>query len=207
MEVPARPASDSPFADPRARHSAGRFGMLLFLLSLAVLFLASVISMVVVRVQLMRDGLWPEDLPPLPKALWLSTVAMLLSDLTMVRAHRAAERGNGEALTRGLILTVALGAAFLVIQAFCWISWEAVVSSRWGESGEWRLALVGFYLLSGLHGLHVIGGLVALIVSVRHAASGLYSAEHHAGVQRCAWYWHFLAGVWIVLFILLLVGS
>ena len=207
MEVPARPASDSPFADPRARHSAGRFGMVLFLISLGVLFLASVISMLVVRVQLMRDGLWPEDLPPLPRALWLGTIVLLFGDLTMVRAHRAAKDGRNEALTRGLILTVALGAAFLLIQSYCWISWEAVVSSRWAESGEWRLALVGFYLLSGLHGLHVAGGLVALLVSIRNASRGLYSADRHAGVQRCAWYWHFLTGVWIVLVILLLVGS
>ena len=59
------PAGKSPFDDSAARHSAGRFGMMLFLVTLGVLFVASLISMLVIRVQLARDGLWPEDLPPL----------------------------------------------------------------------------------------------------------------------------------------------
>jgi cytochrome c oxidase subunit 3 len=204
MTEASRTRRDTPFADLRDRHSAGRFGMVLFLISLAVLFIASVISMIVVRVQLTRDGLWPDDLPPLPAALWLSTVVLLLSDVTIVRAHRAAKRGEHDALTTRLIHSIVLGGAFLGLQAYCWIAWAMAVGGRWAESGEFRLALMGFYLLTALHGLHVIGGLAALIVSLRNAKRGLYSADAHAGVQRCAWYWHFLAAVWIVLFVLLL---
>ncbi|MFH1681903.1 MAG: cytochrome c oxidase subunit 3 [Candidatus Eisenbacteria bacterium] len=70
-------------------------------------------------------------------------------------------------------------------------------------------ALFGFtfYMLTGLHAAHVLGGLIALAVVTARAHRGAYSAADHAGIELCARYWHFLDIVWIVLFAVLLVGN
>ena len=206
MPLFADSAIKSPFADAAARHSAGRFGMVLFLISIGVLFIATLIVLLVVRVQLARDGLWPTDLPALPKALWASTVVLIVSSGTMQWSLASIRTGQARPLRNGLIATTALGLAFLAIQVWCWIAWGEAVADRWATSGEFRLALTGFYVLSGLHGLHVIGGLIALFRTTIGAARGRYSARDYAGVQFTSWYWHFLDVVWLIIFIVLLIG-
>jgi cytochrome c oxidase subunit 3 len=56
-----------------------------------------------------------------------------------------------------------------------------------------------FYWLTGLHGAHVVGGVVFLTVCLTRAARGRYSASSHLGVELCELYWHFLGIVWVVL--------
>jgi len=199
-------AVKSPFADAAARHSAGRFGMVLFLISIGVLFIATLIVLLVVRVQLARDGLWPSDLPALPKALWASTAVLIASSGTMHRALKNIRADRVLAARNALLVTTVLGMAFLAIQIGCWIAWAGVVSDRWAGSEEFRLALTGFYLLSGLHGLHVIGGLIALLRATISSARRRYSPGEHAAVQYTGWYWHFLDAVWLIIFILLLIA-
>jgi len=206
MPLFADSAIKSPFADAAARHSAGRFGMVLFLISIGVLFIATLLVLLVVRVQLARDGLWPSDLPALPKALWVSTAVLIASSGTMQWSLAAIRTGQANLLRNGLIATTALGLAFLATQIWCWIAWAGVVADRWATSDEFRLALTGFYVLSGLHGLHVIGGLIALIRTMIGAARRRYSAQEHAGVQYTSWYWHFLDVVWLIIFIVLMIA-
>jgi cytochrome c oxidase subunit 3 len=206
MPLFADSAIKSPFADAAARHSAGRFGMVLFLISIGVLFIATLIVLLVVRVQLARDGLWPSDLPALPKALWVSTAVLIASSGTIHWSLAAIRTGQARLLRNGLIATTALGVAFLAIQIGCWVAWAGVVSDRWAGSEEFRLALTGFYVLSGLHGLHVIGGLIALLRATFRATRGRYSPQEHAGVQYTSWYWHFLDVAWLTIFILLLIA-
>jgi heme/copper-type cytochrome/quinol oxidase subunit 3 len=60
-----------------------------------------------------------------------------------------------------------------------------------------------FYLLTGLHALHVIGGMVLLGAVTAKAFAGRYSATYHPGVTYAAMYWHFLDVVWLVMFVLI----
>jgi cytochrome c oxidase subunit 3 len=197
----------SPFDDTSASSTARRFGMVLFLISLGVLFAATVLAFAVVRVQLDRDGLWPDDLPALPAALWASTVLLLASGVTMHAALRSARAGDAARLRRRLHATTALGVAFLVVQVGCWWLWHRSVAGYDESSDGFRLALTAFYVLSGIHALHVVGGIAGLLFTSSRAVLGRYTAEHHTGVRACAMYWHFLDVVWIVLFALLLVGG
>jgi cytochrome c oxidase subunit 3 len=206
MHAALRLASKSPFADEQSGFSAGRFGMVLFLVSLGVLFAATVVGLVVIRVQLTQKDLWPDDLPGLPVTLWIGTLVILASGGTMQWALVAARRDDAKALRRALNLTTALGVAFLVIQAGSWLWWSGAVSARWSESEAFRLALTGFYVLSGLHALHVIGGIAALITTSVRAIRGRYTSRNHAGLRYCAMYWHFLDALWLVLFAILLIG-
>jgi cytochrome c oxidase subunit 3 len=206
MPRSADSASRSPFTDDAARYSAGRLGMVLFLVSIGVLFLATLIVLLVVRVQLARDGRWPSDLPPLPRALWASTAVLIVSSGTMQWSVAAIRGGQRSLLCTGLIATIALGLVFLAIQISCWIAWAGAIADRWAGSEEFRLALTGFYVLSGLHGLHVIGGLIALLGAAIGAARGRYSAQDYAGVRYTSWYWHFLDVVWLIIYILLLIA-
>jgi cytochrome c oxidase subunit 3 len=206
MHAAPRLASKSPFADEQSSFIAGRFGMALFLISLAVLFAATVAGLVVIRVQLTQKGLWPDDLPGLPATLWIGTLVILLSGGTMQWALAAARRDQQRFLRLAINMTTALGVAFLVIQAGSWLWWSNAVSARWMESEAFRLALTGFYVLSGLHALHVVGGIAALVTTGVRAARGRYTSGNHAGVRYCAMYWHFLDAVWFILFALLLIG-
>lgn len=196
---------DTPFDNPVARFLAGRFGLGLFLASLGMLFVAMILGFAVIRFQL-RD-LWPRDLPPLPRLLWVSTAVLLLSSLVLQWALNGIRADRPDRLLLGMFMTTALGFAFLVLQSVSWWDWLAVVNEHWAISGEYRFALTSFYVLTGLHALHVVGGLIPMVVVTHAALRHRYTAQGHAGVVYTAMYWHFLGGVWIILYATLLIGK
>ncbi len=193
----------SPFADRHARLSAGRFGMRLFLLSLAVLFAACVAGYVVIWWQARAQEM--PDLPPLPAGLWLSTVLLVASSGTIQWALHSARRGRQSQLQFGLLATTILGFGFLAVQVYCWIAWARPLTDTLTNLQKLYL-LTSFYVLTGVHAMHVIGGLIPLMVVTVRAVRGRYSADHHPGVQYCTTYWHFLDGVWLILFATLMIG-
>ncbi|MHC4992230.1 MAG: cytochrome c oxidase subunit 3 [Planctomycetota bacterium] len=193
----------TPFDDPHQRFQAGRFGMALFLASLAMLFAASVISFIVIR--LSADD-WPQELPPLPATLWASTLLLIASSVTMQWALVAARSESPPALRLGLGLTLTLVAAFLVLQGISWWEWLVALRGSPVPADSMRYALSGFYVLTGVHAAHVIGGLVPMVIVTSRAWRGRYSSRRYSGVQYCTMYWHFLDGVWLALFLTLLAG-
>lgn len=194
----------SPFATPAARIAAGTMGMRLFLLSLGILFAASLIGYVSIRMTALGKAV---DIPPLPRALWASTALLLVSSATVQAAVNAARAERWDRLRRAVTATTVLGFAFLAVQTACWIDWAGPMRETLAGS-ERRFLLTAFYVLTGLHAAHVVGGLVPLSVITSRAWRGRYpDGGGHAGVLYAALYWHFLDGVWIVLFATLLVGS
>lgn len=197
---------DTPFSDHRSRFLAGVFGLRLFIVSLSVLFAASLLAFAIIRVQLTQKFLWPDNLPDLPPLLWLSTAVLAVSSATLQWALVSIRRGEQDSLRIGMALTMVLGAAFLLSQTRCWLIWMEPISQQWLHSDEYRFALTSFYILTGLHALHVVGGLAPMAIVTRNAFAGLYSAKHHPGVRYIAMYWHFLGAVWIVLYAAMLAG-
>ena len=177
--------------------------MRLFLLSLGVLFGTGVIGYVSIRVLAVHA---PPDLPPLPGGLWFSTLLMVASSVSIQQAVTAARHGRPGALRMGLSVTVALGVGFLVVQAICWTAWAGPMRASLAQS-EQRFLLTAFYVLTGMHALHVVGGLVPLAVITARAWAEPLTATDRPGVIYTAMYWHFLDGVWLVLFVTLLIGS
>lgn len=192
----------TPFADPTARFEAGRFGMWLLIVTLAVIFAATLMAYVFVRLSPNNVGGWPPPhMPPLPSALILSTLVLLASSATVHVAVTAAQRGE-RAVGTWMVATLALGLLFLGVQAFAWF--DAV---RANMNFSQHLYAWTFYVLTVLHALHVFGGLIPMAVTTRHAVAGRYGPGRLAGITYCAMYWHFLDAAWIVLYATLLWGS
>jgi cytochrome c oxidase subunit 3 len=174
--------------------------MWIFLVSLGVLFLATIAGYLAVRVSAPE---WrPEGSPGLPISLWLSTVVILAASFTMHRALAAARRGRQGELQRMLRASLLIGGSFATLQL---VNWIQLLTGGLGAQSS--LYAYTFYFLTALHWLHVIGGMVPLWVVSRRANRGAYGPDHYPGVLYCAMYWHFLDIVWIVLFVVLLVGA
>ncbi len=178
----------------------GLLGMKLLILALSMLFAASIFGYLVIRA---HATVWPPPgVPRLPGTLWISTLIILISSVAMEVAVRAAKSDRQGALRTGMLLTSLLGAAFLVSQT---LNWFALVAAN--LTAKTNLYGFTFYLLTGLHAAHVVGGLVPLAVVTARAFQGRYSPVALAGVVYTAVYWHFLTAVWVVLFAILMVSS
>lgn len=192
---PVRPAQ-APAAHGANPPGTGTLGMWFFLLSLAVLFAASLVAFIVVRG---RAEQWPPPgMPRLPSGLWLSTLLLLAASGTVQWALAAARAGRQTALRAALASTLALGVLFLVSQT---ANWMGLVRAQMAMTAN--LYAFTFYMLTGLHAAHVVGGLVLLAVVNVRAIRGRYGPGYHPGVLYSAMYWHFLDGVWLVMFALL----
>ena len=175
---------------------AGVLGMWLFLATLAVLFAAAIAGYLVVRLEART---WPPPgMPRLPGGLWAGTIALLGASVTVHRALRSIRLGGRTAATRWLAATLALGASFLVIQ--CWNWWGFL---RLRVAGAPNLYAFTFFMLTGLHAAHVVGGVLLLAVVTGRSLRGRYGSGAHAGITYAAMYWHFLDAVWLVLFAVL----
>ncbi len=106
-------------------------------------------------------------------------------------------------LITGLLLTLALGLLFLLMQSINWLEIWREVSQEQHRSKF----MTTFYILTGLHAAHVLGGLIPLIVVFIKSLRQVYSRNFHPGVRYCAIYWHFLDVAWIVIFVSLLAGT
>ena len=181
-----------------AQLGTGRLGMKILVLALAMLFAAGIVGYMVIR---LRASAWPPPgVPRLPGALWFSTLIIVISSVTMQAAVRAARDGRQRALRVAMFLTTLLGVAFLTSQT---LNWFALVAAN--LTARTNLYGFTFFMLTGLHAAHVVGGVIPLAVVTVGAWRGRYSAAFHPGVEYCAIYWHFLAVVWVVLFTLLVI--
>ncbi|MCS7311813.1 MAG: cytochrome c oxidase subunit 3 [Acidobacteria bacterium] len=136
---------------------------------------------------------------PLPRVLWLNTLILLASSATMEVARRTLRSWNLRALKRWLGITMVLGLAFLRGQFVAWKSLEQQgIFLPTNPHGSF------FYLLTAVHGLHVLGGLIALGVVWFRAWRERYT-PYHPAIGLCATYWHFMDLLWVYLFVLLFI--
>jgi cytochrome c oxidase subunit 3 len=136
---------------------------------------------------------------PMPALLWPNTALLLLSSVVLQGAKRAADQWDIASVKVGLLTAGGSTLAFVVGQFLAW--WQL------GEAG---FVLAGnpansfFYLITGLHGLHVLGGLVALARTMYRTWWSDDVRAVRLSVELCAIYWHFLLFVWLILFALLM---
>lgn len=185
LETGAVTRSPSPGGQP-----TGRAGLGVFLIVAGGLF-ALAGSAVTMR---MGYADWFEM--RLPRVVWAGTALLALSSLALQAAVFAARRGDGPGLARWIGAGAASMAAFLLVQGLTW--------ARMVDTGQGLAATPGasfFYLISGLHGLHILGGLVALARVATRLRAGPGAAA--PAVALCAIYWHFLLIVWIAMLAIL----
>ncbi|RYZ23430.1 MAG: heme-copper oxidase subunit III [Chitinophagaceae bacterium] len=132
----------------------------------------------------------------MPKAFWASTAAILLSSLTMHLAVRAFRERAFAKYRSLLIVTLVLGIAFMALQyaGFRWL-WDHGVQFRGAGEGQF------LYVIAGLHGVHVLGGIIALLVVFLRAFFGKSKNYNVVPVEVMATYWHFVDVLWLYLLV------
>lgn len=176
--------------------SVNRLGMLIFIMSEAVLFANLIAGYLYLR---FSQPQWPPEGTPHLDLVFpaINTVILIASGLPMHWAHKAAEKGNRQHLNYGLALTILLGGIFIAGQG-----WEYLHA---GFAPSTNIFGSTFFTLTGFHGAHVIVGLTFLVVTFILALRGRFSAERHFPIEAAALYWHFVDAVWVVLFAVLYV--
>jgi cytochrome c oxidase subunit 3 len=162
-----------------------------------VMIFGSLTSAYVVR---MGKGDWLTF--ELPKLFYISTAAILISSVTMNWVLSAAKKNDYKGMKIASFITLVLGIAFVLFQ---FQAWSALVDQKVFFAGKYSNASGSFlYALTGLHLLHLAGGIIALIVVWIKTLGQKYNAENLLGIKLCAIFWHFLDALWIYLFLFLL---
>jgi cytochrome c oxidase subunit 3 len=131
---------------------------------------------------------------PMPRLLWFNTAVLVLSSVALQGAYVAARRNNIDGVIFGLCAGGASAVTFLIGQLLAWR--ELNVAGYFLASNP---ANSFFYLMTAVHGLHLIGGLVALRRTTAMVWHGTAVTQVRLSVELCAIYWHFLLLVWLVL--------
>ena len=137
-------------------------------------------------------------MPRLPSGLWLATIVLLAASVTIHRALRSIRAGESGASPRWLRATLGLGVCFLAVQSWNW--WGLI---RVHLTAASNLYAFTFFMLTGLHAAHAIGGIALLAIVWARSLRGRYGSGHHAGITYAAMYWHFLDAIWLLLFAVL----
>ena len=182
-----------PVANQSSRVSSSVLGMFLFIASEAMLFGSFFTAYFFVRVVNPSAEPWPPEPFHLPVFVaGVNTAILLTSSFTMHWALQSIKRGNRAGMKAGLVLTFAMGLAFLLTQM---IEYAHVGFN----TGDHAFASV-FFGLTGLHGAHVFIGLTLLAMATVRAFRGHFTAEHHHGIELPGIYWHFVDIMWIVVY-------
>ena len=138
---------------------------------------------------------------PEPLLLWFNTLILFISSAFFISAQTAAKNNQFAKVKQKLLIIGFLAFAFLLGQLFVWLQLINL-----GYYVSTNPANAYFYVFTALHGLHLIGGLVYWIMTIRKVwiPSSIVVANAKHTVELCAIYWHFLLAVWVVLFGLML---
>jgi cytochrome c oxidase subunit III len=167
----------------------------LAMVSILVFFLGLVVAFVVLE---HFNAAW---IPVrLPRILWVNTVVLIGSSITLELARRNLADSNLARFQLMWRVTTALGILFLIGQV---IAWRELATSRVFLNSSQASAF--FYIFTAAHGVHLLGGIAALLyVSIRKFEQAKISRR--AASQVASYYWHFMDGLWVVLFALLYLG-
>lgn len=191
--------SPGPSFYDQQQSSAGGCGMVVLLFALGMLFAASLLFFIVLR---LRAQNWPPPgVPQLPALFWLSTGLLIASSITIQGALTAARGDRRRNVGPYLVATFILGLLFLGNQVLCWLP---LINAS--VTQQTNLFMLAFLMLAVLHALHVIGGLIPMGVEISAAVAGRYGADSFAPVRHLATYWHFLDVVWLTIFVTLLMA-
>jgi len=137
----------------------------------------------------------------LPSLLWPNTAVLLMSSLAIELSRKAIRRNDVQSMKRWLGVGGLLGLAFVVGQL---AAWRQLVNT--GVYLPSTLQSSFFYILTGLHGVHLLGGLIGLCFVFGKALSNRLTAFNYEPLKLCAAYWHVMDGLWLYLFLLLLLS-
>ena len=138
----------------------------------------------------------------LPAPIWISTLLIFISSIAYYFAQKAIYRDDQGQVKKWLVATTAFGAAFISSQLLAWLA-----LMRGGVYVQSNPYAGFFYVLTAVHALHVLGGIAALGSIVLRVWNGDSSdadlEKRRTMAQVVGWYWHFMGGLWLFLFLLL----
>lgn len=177
----------------RDRMAVEKTGLVVFLVVVSCLF----VLLSAAYFMRMESSDW-RPFAHFPRVLWLNTVVLALSSIALEIASAAAVQSDRKRTLQALILGQLGGFAFLFGQAWAWNE-----MFRAGFYAQLNPANAFFYLLTGLHALHLTGGVFAISIVCMTAVMRFGELRVASVVSNCALYWHFLFALWLVLFALL----
>ncbi|MCM0059418.1 MAG: cytochrome c oxidase subunit 3 [Algoriphagus sp.] len=172
-----------------------KFALWLFLVTVVMIF-AALTSAYIVR---QAEGNWLEY--ELPEIFWLTSGIVILSSIVLQFAYFAAKKDNFLGLRIGMVVTVLLGIGFLVGQ---WYSWVALVDREVFFVGNPSGSFL--YVFTGLHAVHLISGVIFLIIVLISTFRDKVHSQALTTFEMACTYWHFLGGLWLYLFLFLLLN-
>ena len=200
---PPQPPSGRDGGDDRNKRpqpqppSAGRryhTAILLAIISITIFFMALATAFLV------RKN--AEDWVParVPSVIWINTVILLASSATMEVSRRRLAAGDAHGFRKFWQITTALGVLFLVGQL---VAWGQLVTQ--GVFMATNPASSFFYIFTAAHGIHLLGGVCALVYVLLHAFKKT-EAPRTVAAEVTSYYWHFMDGLWVFLLALLVLG-
>lgn len=172
-----------------------KFGIWLFLSSELLIFAGLIGAFVLTRRSaFIKAEEWFVPTPVSTALVSFNTFVLLASSLFVVLGIDAIRENNNGKLKRYLLLTALLGLIFLGGQAV-----EYTTLFREGESLAKPFG-TAFFILTGLHGLHVFAGVIWCLITWSVARRGIYSQENYTSVEMFGLYWHFVDLVWVIIF-------
>lgn len=173
-----------------------KFAMWLFIISIAMIF-ASLTSAYIVK---KAEGDWLVF--EFPRMFVYTSVMIIVSSITMHFAYISARRNNLLNIRLGLIATALLAVAFSIGQ---YLSWGELVAQDVYFVGNPAGSFI--YIFTGLHVVHLVGGLVFLFIVLYRAFRYRVHSKNLLSIEMCTTYWHFLGGLWLYLYIFLILNN
>jgi len=182
-------------SNPPLPLGAYKIAIWIAIISIAVLFIALTVVMVA-RAEESTDWIYT-SVPPL---LYFNTLVLVASSFTLEISRRALKREAANQFVRWLYVTTGLGITFIAGQLIAWreLAAQGIYITTNPSSGF-------LYVLTAAHGLHLLGGILALLYLVFRTHKIILNPRKRIAVDITATYWHFMDGLWIYLLILLVV--
>jgi cytochrome c oxidase subunit 3/cytochrome o ubiquinol oxidase subunit 3 len=172
--------------------SKGLVGMSCLIIAESAIFLIFVVAYLFYLGK-SASGPTPRQVLELPV---LNSICLLSSSATITVALRALRRGDTKRFSRWWLVTIVLGGYFLFGTGH---EWYRLIYQK-GFTIQTNLFGTTFYSLVGLHATHVVIGLLGLLLVMAFAVSGWVKQEHAERTHVLGLYWHFVDGVWVVVF-------
>ena len=176
---------------PSLRLDNTKLGMWVFLASEVMFFSALIVILLVFKLRGLIDTQGALNIP----LGALNTFILIVSSFTVVMSLEAIREDRQTRFQLLLLATLALGATFITFQG---VEWSELFSQ--GIAPNTSLFGTAFFVLTGFHGLHVLGGLAWLSVTLLRAFQGDFTKVKNRGIEMFGLYWHFVDIVWIILF-------
>jgi cytochrome c oxidase subunit 3/cytochrome o ubiquinol oxidase subunit 3 len=182
------PAESADWSLP-SRRKVGVIGLILTESALFTIFVVAYLF----YIGKSATGPYPNQVLDLPI---FATICLLSSSLTIVLAERAFRQGNTGGFRLWWLVTIVLALVFLGSTA---LEWQKLIF-RDHLTISTNLFGTTFYSLVGLHASHVIVGLILLVLVWILSLRGRVTQAHGEHVEMLSWYWHFVDGIWVIVF-------